>query len=164
MQPLTKPDGYSRQRFAAVRSRNAPASSLLPFTYKWTDTERALDGMAAEEGDPYDGVLLEYTNPLTGGPTLPTMMCQIQMLRPGEATQRHRHTGTTLYYVFRGDGDSRVGEEAEQLSWGERDTFMIPSWCWHQHANRSSSEPAILFSMTDRPVLEAMNLHREEAG
>ncbi len=130
--------------------------------YKWADTERALEAMVADEGDPYDGVLLEYTNPVTGGPTLPTLACQIQMLRPGESTRRHRHTGTTLYYTYKGAGVSQVGESGDALHWDERDTFMIPPWSWHQHQNRSKSEPAILFSMTDRPVLQALGLHREE--
>jgi gentisate 1,2-dioxygenase len=32
-------------------------------------------------GDAYDGILLRYVNPLTDGPTLPTLSCEIQMLR-----------------------------------------------------------------------------------
>lgn len=35
-------------------------------------------------------------------------------------------------------------------------------WRWHRHANLSKTEPAILFSVTDRPVLEMTGLDREE--
>ena len=34
------------------------------------------------EPDPYDGYLLTYTNPITGGPTLPTFACELQLLTP----------------------------------------------------------------------------------
>ena len=56
-------------------------------------------------GSPFDGVILEYTNPLTGGPTMPTIACYIQLLRPGEHTtgtpprllhQLPRHRGLWL--------------------------------------------------------------------
>jgi gentisate 1,2-dioxygenase len=33
----------------------------------------------------------------------------------------------------------------------------------HEHANTSSRDAAILFSIQDRPVLEALGLYREEA-
>jgi gentisate 1,2-dioxygenase len=33
----------------------------------------------------------------------------------------------------------------------------------HEHANSSSRDAAILFSIQDRPVLEALGLYREEA-
>jgi gentisate 1,2-dioxygenase len=32
----------------------------------------------------------------------------------------------------------------------------------HEHANLSDRDPAILFSIQDRPVLEALGLYREE--
>jgi gentisate 1,2-dioxygenase len=38
----------------------------------------------------------------------------------------------------------------------------VPLWSWHKHANRSSTEEAILFSMHDLPVLKAFGLYREE--
>ena len=38
----------------------------------------------------------------------------------------------------------------------------MPLWSWHEHANRSADEEALLFSMHDIPVLEAFGLHRQE--
>jgi gentisate 1,2-dioxygenase len=35
-------------------------------------------------------------------------------------------------------------------------------WAWHEHANASASEEAILFSMHDEPILRAFGLYREE--
>jgi len=54
------------------------------------------------------------------------------------------------------------GSEATELTWGEHDCFFVPSWGWHEHRNTSATEPAYIFSVTDRPVLQALHLHREE--
>ena len=48
--------------------------------------------------------------------------------------------------------------------WARRgDVIVLPSWALHEHANSSSRDAAILFSIQDRPVLEALGLYREEA-
>jgi len=41
-------------------------------------------------------------------------------------------------------------------------TVPATHWGWHNHVNGSSDKPAILFSTTDRPLLEAMGVYREE--
>ena len=91
---------------------------------------------------------------------MPTMSCQIQMLRPNEKTKSHRHTSTTVYYAFRGQGMAKVS--ANELSWKQGDIFVVPSWMSHSHEN-TMSEDAILFSISDRPSTEALGLYREEA-
>ena len=167
LQPITKPDGWSLKRLGVMRPRTkVEGNQALAYTYKWTDTLRALEEMdAAGERDPYDGVRLEYTNPVTGGPTMPVMGCLIQMLRPGEETLAHRHTGNTIHHVVQGHGVTTVGRETpERFEWGERDFLYLPPWTWHKHQNLSKNEPAIVFSVTDRPVLEALGLWREEKG
>ncbi len=118
--------------------------------------------MALKEsaGDPFDGILLEYSNPLTGGATLQTFSCQIQLLRPHEKTRTHRHTSTTVSHAFRGKGMTKVS--ANELDWEQGDIFVVPPWQWHSHENKSD-EDAILFSITDKPSTEALGLYREEA-
>ncbi|NIO07438.1 MAG: hypothetical protein GTO40_05330, partial [Deltaproteobacteria bacterium] len=37
-----------------------------------------------------------------------------------------------------------------------------PSWCYHEHGCNSKDDDAVLFSMSDLPVIEAMGLYREE--
>jgi gentisate 1,2-dioxygenase len=168
-QPITKPDGYSQRRLGAIRSSvDRPSTNeALPFTYKWADALAAMGAMdEAGESSPYDGVLLEYTNPVTGGPTMPTIGCWAQMLRPGEKTEPHRHTGMTVYHTVSGEGVTTVGRGSDEkaLGWGAHDCFFVPSWQWHWHENLSKSEPAFLFSVTDRPMLQAFNLFQEEKG
>jgi len=133
-----------------------------PLAYKWEDTYRTLKGLEGGEGSPFDGVALEYVNPVDGGHTFPTMSCGIQMLRPGEATQTHRHNSSTVYHAFRGSGVTVI--DGKRYEWEKGDCFVVPLWSWHSHQNRSKNGEAILFSMNDRPMLEALKLYREEPG
>ena len=166
-QPITKPDGFSVQRYQALRPPTALGDPDPPaFSYGWAETIAALEAADDDgEDDEYDGVLLDYTNPVTGGPTTVSIQAQVQMLRPGEETKPHRHTGSTRHHVVRGKGVTTVGKDGEtELAWSEKDLFYVPPWSWHQHRNESSTEPAILFSVNDYPLLKSLGMYREELG
>lgn len=128
--------------------------------YPWDEARSALVRLAEmSEGSAADGVILEYTNPLTGGSVMPTIACHIQILRPGERTLAHRHSASAIYHVAEGHGASIVA--GQRLDWEEHDVFCVPLWSYHEHIN-SSSEPAILFSYTDAPMFQALDLFREQ--
>lgn len=126
--------------------------------YKWKDTRAALHALRDEPGSPFDGIIMEYVNPYTGGPTLPTMSAYLQLLRKGEHTKAHRHVASTVYHVAEGGGHSIVG--GTRLEWQEGDTFVAPAWSWHEHASEGGE--AALFSFSDRPILRAFGLEREQ--
>ena len=128
--------------------------------YSWQHTWNALSALRGESGDPYEGVELEYTHPLTGGPVIPTMSCFIQLLRPGEHLQAHRHTGSAVYCAFRGTGTTIIDGQA--FNWTEGSYMALPPWGMHEHVN-TSSEDAILFSIRDTPLIKTMGLYRHEA-
>jgi gentisate 1,2-dioxygenase len=132
----------------------------LPLRYAWKDIEPQLRALADSPGSPYDGVALEYINPMTGGPTLATLSCWIQLLRPGEHTKKHRHTSSAVYFVVGGEGTTTVGEKT--MDWTKNDCFAVPNWAWHEHFNRSKSEEALLFSVNDAPIVSAFGHYREE--
>jgi gentisate 1,2-dioxygenase/1-hydroxy-2-naphthoate dioxygenase len=132
----------------------------IPFRYAWSDVRASLRDFAGCDGSPFDGVILHYSHPITGGPTLPTIDCYAQLLRPGLQTQRHRHTSSAVYYVVEGEGATVVG--GQTLDWSVGDSFVVPNWMWHHHVNRSQSAEAVLFSATDAPLLAALGMYREE--
>jgi 1-hydroxy-2-naphthoate dioxygenase len=156
-----KQSDHLQQRAGLVRPTwENTKKQNLPLRYAWKDTEPQLRAMADQPGSPYDGVALEYVNPMTGGSTLATLTCWIQLLRPGERTKKHRHTSSAVYFVVGGEGTTMVGDKA--LEWSEHDCFAIPNWAWHEHANRSRTQEAILFSVNDIPIVSAFALYREE--
>jgi gentisate 1,2-dioxygenase len=142
-----------------VRPASAPAAEV--FHYKWSDSHRSLSALVKSAApDRFDGYFLEYRNPITAGPTMPTIQCALSLLRPGQETEAHRHTSTVIYHAFRGHGSSFVG--AERFDWEAGDSFVVPLWYPHRHVNGAASEEAILFSMSDAPVLKSLQLYREE--
>jgi len=146
--------------WARPQWRGLNAERGLPITYKWKPVCDQLKRLAGKEGSPHDGVILEYVNPVTGGPALPTMDCHVQMLRAREETKTHRHTSGAVYFVIQGEGETSAGEQV--LRWSKGDGFVIPNWCWHRHRNLLQDE-ALLFSVSDAPLLKATQLYREEA-
>ena len=92
---------------------------------------------------------------------MPTIGASMQLLRPGEHTQAHRHTGSFIYQVAKGSGYSII--DGKRYDWTERDIFCVPSWAIHEHVNLSANDDACLFSFNDLPVMRALVLYREEA-
>ncbi len=119
------------------------------FKYGWDDAYDALKK---------DGALYQYRNPLTGGPIMPTIGAQLELLRKGEVTRAHRHTGSAIYQVAQGSGWSEIG--GERFEWEEKDIFAIPSWAPQRHG---ANEEAVLFSFDDLPAMRALGLYREAA-
>jgi gentisate 1,2-dioxygenase len=158
-----RPVGTSIYELGPARPQWVSPGSVQPppYRYRWEDTEKTLQALGEKPGDPFDGIVLRFVNPLTGGATLPTMSCEIQMLRPGEKTKSHRHTSSAIYHVFKGKGFTMVGDTRHD--WEEGDTFTAPFWQWHHHENNARSE-AVLFVMNDRPVMDAFGFYREETA
>ncbi|HKY09543.1 MAG TPA: cupin domain-containing protein, partial [Candidatus Binatia bacterium] len=102
----------------------------------------------------------EYRSPFSGGPTMTTIQCAVQLLPAAFHSESHRHTSTVIYHVVRGSGSTEIGEH--RLDWEQGDSFVVPLWHAHRHMNRSASEEAMLFSMSDAPMLKALGLYREE--
>jgi gentisate 1,2-dioxygenase len=102
---------------------------------------------------------MEYVSPVTGGSVMPTMGAHMQLLRPGEATRAHRHTGSVIYHVAKGTGYSVIA--GQRFDWEQDDIFVVPSWAWHEHANADDSDDACLFSFNDFPMVHSLDLWAE---
>lgn len=146
---ILKPDGRGWEK------RYSP---LL--AYPWAMTYEALLNQAkVSDGSPFDGVIMEYVNPVSGGSVMPTMGAHMQLLQPGQATQAHRHTGSVIYHVAKGRGHSVIA--GRRFDWQEHDIFCVPSWAWHEHANDDPNEDACLFSFNDFPTIRSLDLWAE---
>jgi gentisate 1,2-dioxygenase len=142
------------------RPANGSASPLLK--YQYATARPALMGLADDRASPYDDMILEYVHPASGGPCTQTLACFLQRIRPGTKGRAHRHTSSAVYVVAEGSGRTVINGEAHD--WEAGDVIALPSWCWHAHENRSADADAILFSVTDLPVLKALGLYREEGA
>lgn len=126
--------------------------------YSWDRARAAL--MLAREGapDPFDDVLLEYQNPLSGESALPTIGTALQLIRGGASCRPYRHNGSVVFYVVEGAGTTIV--DGREINWGKGDFVAIPPWAERQYRN-DHADDAILFQVNDVPTLQRLGLFRE---
>ena len=129
--------------------------------YEAARAQEALRLAAELPPDPFNDTALEYLNPITGGSAMPTIGTVLQSLRPGIHTKAHRHTGSMVYYVMKGNGATIV--DGTTFEWAAGDFMAIPPWAVHEHINRSDDTAAMLFQVNDIPALRKLGLYREEA-
>jgi gentisate 1,2-dioxygenase len=162
-QPITRPAGDSFARYGhnllPVDLHRTSKTSPV-FNYPYAQTRSALEVMKARgDWDPCHGLKLRYANPVTGDYAMPTIGTFIQLLPKGFSTSRYRSTDATVFTPVEGKGRTRVGDEV--LEWGPKDVFVVPSWKWVTH---EADTEAVLFSYSDRPVQEKLDLFREDRG
>ena len=165
-QPITKPTGINAARYSAnmlPMRYDAPFGQTSPiFRYPYERTREALHQLERHaEIDAWDGVKLRYVNPATGGAPMPTMATFMQRLPPGFDGKPYRQTDGAVFSVVEGHAQISIesGGTTTTYDVGPRDHFVIPSW---HTARFSSSAGCMLFSFSDRPVHQALGIHREE--
>ncbi len=125
------------------------------FRYPWTTTLEALAVLpAAKDGSKR----LRYTNPMTGGPVIPTLDSFVWELAAGSDTQAYRTTSNAIYLVVEGEGTSQVGEKT--FEWQTNHVFTAPHWNWVSH--RAAGGTARLFMLTDRAMLRDIDQLTDE--
>ncbi len=166
-QTIVKPEGLN---FATFGYNMAPVATTRPFgatspifSYPYARTREALDQIEQHQAiDACDGVKLRYINPQTGGSPMPTIATFMQRIPKGFSGLGWRQTDGAVYSVVEGSLDISVtspkGEQL-QLQAGPKDHFVIPSW---HTAQFRSDEGCVMFSFSDRPIHQALSIHREE--
>jgi len=149
--------GGLRPRFID-HHRGSGLSSPM-YVYRWDAMREQLERFKDWDGDPYEALMIEYVDPLTGGPVFKTITFFAQMLRPGERTRPLRQTASLLVAPFQGSGHSVV--DGKRFDWTEFDTLAVPGGSWCEHVNGSETEPAILFVASDEPAQKAFSLFRK---
>ncbi len=129
------------------------------FHYKGADIREALDRLRQEEGDPYEGIRMQFVNPVTGGPIFPTLDYCAQLLRPGEELEFKRETSSTFVVVMDGEGYSEIG--GQRFSWMKNDIMAIPNFLWRRHVNTGKSD-AVLYTVSDAALMRAIGQYRAQ--
>lgn len=165
-QPQTRPEGTSQARYghnmAPVRGTAACTAASPVFRYPYEHSRAALDTLArTTEPDAWEGYKLRYLNPLTGAAPLPTLQPFLQRLPAGFDGRPWRQTDGAVYSVVEGTGTAYIDGPGGPLrfDFGARDHFVVPSW---QTLRLQSAAGCVLFSFSDRPVQQALGIHKEE--
>ena len=103
---------------------------------------------------------MEYRDPATGGPVVPALGCYLQMLRPGVRTRAHRETSSAVYHVV---GGRRLhGRRRQPRRVGRGRLLRGAARVRCTPTATPASEPAILYSVQDVPLLKALGFYRVE--
>lgn len=161
VQPVSHAEGTSLARYG---SNLAPLDPVPPFgktspifSYPYARSREMLAALA-KNGDPdaCHGWKMQFINPLSGGPAMPTIGAFIQLLPAGFRSHPYRSTDSTVYSVAEGTGKATIA--GSEFSFEPRDTFVVPSW----HAlSIESAQDCVLFSYSDRSAQQALGLWRE---
>ncbi len=161
--PTGPPSGDNQSRYgvnmlpmgARFETRNSPV-----FHYPYPKTRDALATLVKSgDVDPCHGIKMEYVNPATGGPAMPTIGTYMQHLPKGFATETYRSTAAWVYSPVEGSGRTIIGETTYE--WSPRDVFVVPAWYPHRH---EADDDAFLFSFSDKPVHDQLGWFREVRG
>jgi len=121
--------------------------------YPYAPTRALLDKLRAET-DPHEGSIVEYYDPLRGGPVLRTIGVTMQLLPAGFRTLPVRRTAGTVYCCLEGAGRTTV--DGVTLDWSEKDVFVVPGWSWREH--ESTAGDAVLCAISDAPAMNRLGL------
>jgi gentisate 1,2-dioxygenase len=160
-QPNTIEEGDSLARFGAnmLPVDYTPERLSSPiFNYPYSRSRQALEELYGN-GPVHQchGVKLRFINPVNGRSPMPTIGTFLQLLPKGFRGMPYRQTDATVCTVVEGRGRTRIGDTTYE--WGPRDIFAFPSWAPVAH---EADDDAVLFSLSDRPVQQALGLWREQ--
>ena len=99
------------------------------FHYPYPKTRDALTTLAKSgDVDPYHGIKMEYINPATGGPSMPTLGTYMQHLPKGFTTETYRSTAAWVYSPAEGtDGPSSARPPMSGSTRRVRGARMVPA-------------------------------------
>lgn len=166
--PQSRAPGDSSARYGAnmrpvTGKWDRPESPV--FHYPYARSREALDILRKNgELDPYDGVKLEYIDPLRGGSAMPTISAFLQLLPKGFSGETYRTTENIVFSAVEGQGRLIAGEPGSEktINWKTRDIFAVP--CWVPFRLEAEGGDACLFSYSDRVAQHKLALWREQRG
>ena len=165
--PARVPPGDSRLRYGRnllpVGFRRGTGASPI-FSYPFDYAFESLDHLRRHsDWDSCHGIKLEYIDPTTGGPAIPTLSTFLQLLPKGFATLPYRATAGNVVTVVSGHGRVTIGNEsnAATFDYAAKDVWVVPSW---HFVRIVADDETVLFSASDEAVHRKFGLWREQRG
>jgi gentisate 1,2-dioxygenase len=159
-QSTGREDGDSMARYGSGVLPDGATTAMKQtpiINYPYARTRPILERLKrAGEIDKRHGARVRYANPVNGGWALPTMGAHLSLLPKGFKGETYRSTDGTIFVCVEGRGATKLDDKT--LEWSPGDVFVVPSWKRYAH---TASAESVLFSISDRPVQEALGIWRE---
>jgi gentisate 1,2-dioxygenase len=104
--------------------------------------------------------LIHYRN-ASGNYISGTLGAHAEKVAASEESTARQDTCSYIYHVRSGAGKSEIttaSGETKTVEWNPHDTFAIPAWSRIVH-RANDGEDAYLFVLSDRPLLERLNMY-----
>lgn len=140
-----------------------PASNNALIYYPYKNARALLAELAGQRAnDGNDDIVVDYVNPVSGGPTFPTMGLSMRLINARSEVAAMHRTENIVFVTMEGSVTFSLPDN-KKITTQPFDVTAIPSWVPYSMSN-DSAEPAILFSQSDRPVFKALGFYREKAA
>ena len=160
--PGTRPPGDAGMRWGRnmrpVHSDRVAGQGNPLFIYPFAEWRETLEVLRRSEcPHAHDAHLMEFTNPVDGGPVMKTMSAFARLVPAGFETAPRRSSDAMINVVVEGTGTLVIDGKAWPLKLGE--IVVVPSWSERMFAADSD---LVLFSYSDRATQEKLGLWREQ--
>jgi len=129
---------------------DAPLVASSPWRFPWTAIEAGLSRAEVDRSGRFGRQIT------LDAPALRTMRLHMSAHAGGTETQPYRTTANNIYSVVSGSGTTTIDGTA--FTWERGDVFVAPAW--RPHVHRFASD-AVLFRVTDEPLMEMLSMLRE---
>ena len=138
-----------------------PVSDNTLIYYPYDEARRMLGELKEQgAGNPHEGILLEYVNPVNNGPAFPSMSLGLRLINPKSKVEAMHRTENITFITLEGSVTFKL-PEGKTFTTKPNDVTAIPSWLPYSIDNEGG-DPAVLFSQSDRPLFEKLGFYREE--
>ena len=159
--PTSRPAGDATMRWGRnmrpVHSERAEGQGNPLFIYPFAEWRETLEMLRrSEPPHAHDAHLMEFTNPVDGGPVMATMSAFARLVPAGYETRAVRSSDGMINVVVEGAGTLFIDDKPFALTPGE--IVVVPSWAERRFAAETD---LMLFSYSDRATQAKLSLWRE---
>jgi 1-hydroxy-2-naphthoate dioxygenase len=142
------------------RATLGPMPAGVPFRWRWHDIRAKLERACEVMPDSLTARRnISFVNPgfqPGRGVTTHTITAGMQIVKPREVAETHRHTIAALRFsILGGDGVYTV-VDGRACPMEPYDLVFTPAWSWHDHHNETDA-PAVWLDVLDSPLVLSLN-------
>lgn len=149
-------EGHWNLGAAVVEAEPKPWAE--PYLWRWADVRRLL-WTAGEMRGIEGGASRRTVRLCTPGNavkwTTPTIHASVQLVKPGEIAEAHRHSMGAFRFVVEGEGGFTT-VDGERMKMAPSDLILTPGWSWHDHGH-GEGLPTIWIDVHDYPFTRGLN-------
>lgn len=129
---------------------------IAPVIIRKAEIEAEIERLASGEFQGSRRSIIVHPGLTDGFGLMPVTRVSLNVLRPGERTEPHRHNSSVVNFCLRGAGSSRIA--GRTIEFKQTDVWSTPPWAIHQHIN-DTEEVQVRLSYSNAALLDMLGVH-----